>query len=92
MIQNVLSRIGGVGMYEVISICLFFAVFVGIHHAENLMKTKPLLRTLAAVAGLVATFQNASGQSWTLTNAPNILHPSSNSILKGLAHSAQQPC
>jgi hypothetical protein len=30
MIQDVLSRIGGVGMYGVISICLFFAVFVGV--------------------------------------------------------------
>jgi hypothetical protein len=30
MIQNVLSGIGGVGMYGVISICLFFAVFAGV--------------------------------------------------------------
>jgi hypothetical protein len=30
MIENVLNRIGGVGMYGVISICLFFAVFVGV--------------------------------------------------------------
>ena len=30
MIQDVLSRIGGVGMYGVISICLFFAVFIGV--------------------------------------------------------------
>lgn len=30
MIQNVLSSIGGVGVYGVISICLFFAVFVGV--------------------------------------------------------------
>jgi hypothetical protein len=30
MIQNVLSGIGGVGMYGVISICLFFAVFIGV--------------------------------------------------------------
>jgi len=29
MIKNVLSDIGGVGLYGVISICLFFAVFVG---------------------------------------------------------------
>jgi hypothetical protein len=28
MIQNVLRGIGGVGVYGVISICLFFAVFV----------------------------------------------------------------
>ena len=30
MIQNLLSGIGGVGVYGVISICLFFAVFVGV--------------------------------------------------------------
>jgi hypothetical protein len=30
MIENVLSRIGGVGMYGVISICLFFAIFIGV--------------------------------------------------------------
>ena len=30
MIENVLSRIGGVGVYGVISICLFFAVFIGV--------------------------------------------------------------
>ena len=30
MIQNVLNGIGGVGVYGVISICLFFAVFVGV--------------------------------------------------------------
>jgi len=30
MIENVLNRIGGVGMSGVISICLFFAVFVGV--------------------------------------------------------------
>ena len=30
MVENVLSRIGGVGMYGVISILLFFAVFIGV--------------------------------------------------------------
>jgi hypothetical protein len=30
MIENVLSRMGGVGMYGVISILLFFAVFIGV--------------------------------------------------------------
>ena len=29
MIQNVLQEIGGVGVYGVISICLFFLVFTG---------------------------------------------------------------
>jgi cytochrome c oxidase cbb3-type subunit IV len=30
MIQNVLRSIGGVGSYGVISICLFFAAFLGV--------------------------------------------------------------
>ena len=30
MIQNVLSNIGGVGVYGVISICIFVAVFLGV--------------------------------------------------------------
>jgi hypothetical protein len=30
MIKNVLTHIGGIGLYGVISICLFFAVFVGV--------------------------------------------------------------
>jgi hypothetical protein len=29
MIKNVLSDIGGIGVYGVISICLFFTVFTG---------------------------------------------------------------
>jgi hypothetical protein len=29
MIKNVLSEIGGIGLYGVVSICLFFAVFTG---------------------------------------------------------------
>ncbi len=29
MIKNVLNDIGGVGLYGVISVCLFFAVFLG---------------------------------------------------------------
>jgi hypothetical protein len=30
MIQNVLSDIGGIGLYGVVSVCLFFAVFTGV--------------------------------------------------------------
>jgi hypothetical protein len=30
MIEHAVSRIGGVGVYGVLSICLFFAVFVGV--------------------------------------------------------------
>jgi hypothetical protein len=29
MIKNVLSDIGGIGVYGIVSICLFFAVFTG---------------------------------------------------------------
>ena len=30
MVENVLSKMGGVSMYGIISICLFFAVFIGV--------------------------------------------------------------
>jgi len=30
MIQNVLSRIGGISLYGVVSICIFVAVFVAV--------------------------------------------------------------
>lgn len=30
MIQNVISHIGGIGLYGVISVCLFFLVFVAV--------------------------------------------------------------
>jgi hypothetical protein len=29
MIKNVLEEIGGIGIYGVISVCLFFTVFIG---------------------------------------------------------------
>jgi hypothetical protein len=29
MIKNILEHIGGIGVYGIISICLFFAVFLG---------------------------------------------------------------
>lgn len=30
MIKNVLTHIGGISLYGIISICLFFAVFIGV--------------------------------------------------------------
>ena len=30
MLENVLNKMGGVSMYGIISICLFFAVFTGV--------------------------------------------------------------
>lgn len=30
MIQNVISHIGGIGLYGIISVCLFFLVFVAV--------------------------------------------------------------
>lgn len=38
MIKNVLNDIGGIGLYGVISICLFFAVFTGAILRACLMK------------------------------------------------------
>jgi hypothetical protein len=41
----VMSKIGGVGLYGVISICLFFAVFVGVL-VWTLCLKKPYLNTM----------------------------------------------
>ena len=30
MIKNVLTHIGGIGIYGIVSICLFFTVFIGV--------------------------------------------------------------
>jgi hypothetical protein len=48
MIQNVLSDIGGVGIYGVISICLFFAVFGGAL-IWSLLQKKSWLGAMAAL-------------------------------------------
>jgi hypothetical protein len=45
MIEHVISRIGGVGVYGVISICLFFAVFIGVL-AWTLCLKQPYLNTM----------------------------------------------
>ncbi len=42
MIKNVLSDIGGVGIYGVISICLFVAVFTGAFIWSMLLKKSEL--------------------------------------------------
>ncbi len=48
MIKNVLSDLGGVGLYGVISICIFFAFFTGaliwtFAQRKSLMNTMELL-------------------------------------------------
>lgn len=48
MIKNVLSEIGGVGIYGVISICLFFAVFTGALILAFLYR-KPFLQSMSAL-------------------------------------------
>jgi hypothetical protein len=45
MIQNVLSSIGGVGIYGVISICLFVALFLGVMIRVLTLK-KPYLKRM----------------------------------------------
>ena len=45
MIENVLSKMGGVGIYGVISICLFFGVFVGVI-VWTLCLKKPYLKAM----------------------------------------------
>jgi hypothetical protein len=48
MIKNVLTHIGGIGIYGVISICLFFAVFTGALIRACLVR-KPLADRLSAL-------------------------------------------
>jgi hypothetical protein len=47
MIQNVLRHIGGIENYGILSICLFFACFLGVT-AWALFLKKPYLDTMAA--------------------------------------------
>jgi hypothetical protein len=46
MIRDTLSHIGGIGLYGIISIALFFAVFLGILIWACQLK-KPWLKTMA---------------------------------------------
>lgn len=48
MIKNVVSEIGGVGLYGIISICLFFAVFTGAVVWAMRLK-KPFLKTMSGL-------------------------------------------
>lgn len=48
MIANVLREIGGVGIYGVISVCLFFVVF-GVALLWSLQLKKPFLQTMGAL-------------------------------------------
>jgi hypothetical protein len=48
MIQNVLQNIGGIGLYGVISICLFFLVFTGALIRACLLK-KSFLDSMSAI-------------------------------------------
>jgi hypothetical protein len=47
MIQNVLRDIGGIGLYGVISVCLFFLVFSVALVRACLLK-KPFLKSMSA--------------------------------------------
>ena len=70
MIQNVLSRIGGVGMYGVISICLFFAFFIGVL-VWTLSLKKPYLN---AMRELPLEGPSALEADTHLTNNPEDQH------------------
>jgi hypothetical protein len=48
MIKNVIQDIGGVGIYGIISICLFFTVFSGAL-VWAFLQTKGLLNTMSAL-------------------------------------------
>jgi len=48
MIKNVLNEIGGVGIYGVISVCLFFIVFLGAL-VLALRHKQPFLKKMSAL-------------------------------------------
>jgi hypothetical protein len=48
MIQNVLREIGGIGLYDTISICLFVLVFTGSLIWASRLK-KPFLKTMSSL-------------------------------------------
>lgn len=48
MIRNVLQEIGGIGLYGVISICLFVTVFTGALIWAALLR-KPMLNTMSRI-------------------------------------------
>jgi hypothetical protein len=48
MIQNVLRSLGGVGLYGVISVCLFFVVFAGAL-VWSLAQKKTLMRAMSSL-------------------------------------------
>jgi hypothetical protein len=48
MIQNVLRDIGGIGLYGVISVCLFFTVFSAALIRACLLK-RPFLKSMSAL-------------------------------------------
>ena len=48
MIQNVLRDIGGIGLYGVLSVCLFFLVFSVAFIRACLLK-KPFLQSMSAL-------------------------------------------
>jgi hypothetical protein len=45
MIENVMQRLGGVGVFGIISICLFVAIFVGVLVWTICLK-KPYLKSM----------------------------------------------
>ena len=48
MIQNVLRELGGIGIYGVISVCLFFSVF-GTALVWAFLLKKPFLNTMGSL-------------------------------------------
>lgn len=62
MIQNVLRDIGGVGMYGVISICLFFAVFT-LALAWAMLHRKPFLKSMSMLPLEDGTIDKNTGEN-----------------------------
>ena len=48
MIQNVLRELGGIGIYGVVSVCLFFLVFT-LALLRALVQKKPYIQSMSAL-------------------------------------------
>jgi hypothetical protein len=62
MIKNVLSDIGGVGLYGIISVCLFFIIF-GTAIVWALLRKKSFCQAMSALPLDDGTVHNVKGDS-----------------------------
>jgi len=80
MIQNVVEKLGNAGTYGVISICLFFAVFIGaliyaLTYRKSVCKTMSALPLEDGECPRSADFQSAVSQVFNLRGAAGAVRP-----------------